>query len=181
MLIGFSGLLRHALGADKREELYSLINNSWMEVHEQYGMNQDFARDVQLAIDTVRNKKPPNLVQETRDCLIYATVGSFTTHLPPEAFSVLARLGYIQYAQGLALLLQDEPSRKKAYASMGKGLLKRGEVEEATPILLQALRAAEADELSELTPALAQVGKFDQVLAAIDAVENETLRTEQRG
>ena len=106
--------------ADQKEALYGLVSKAWIEARSRESTYHAPARDARLVIEIARSDEPPNLIQEVRHSLIYATLGSFTTNLPPEASSLLAQFG-AEKEDEVALLLQDDQSRVEAQIAIGAG------------------------------------------------------------
>ncbi|HBY96352.1 MAG TPA: hypothetical protein DEP84_20825, partial [Chloroflexi bacterium] len=174
-----------------QRELYGLICQSFMRAkHARYGSHQPFAADVALAIEAARAAVPPNLVQEVRGRLIYATLRRLATNVSPTALRVLALVGQAVRAQGLAALMPNTALQSTGYRLIGEVLLERGKPDEARDALQQALAAAQAmeeatwsvdskvDALSALAPALAQVGELDRLLTAVEALGKGSLLEE---
>lgn len=136
----FRHLAKHLKVADKREDLYALVDRPWMAAHfEREHSYRGFFADVELALAAAGVEKPPNLVQIFRGCLIQATLASSATAVPEEALAALARLGRIANALGYADLMQDPGTRCSAYLAIAGALLERGGSEAAKDTLRQAL------------------------------------------
>jgi hypothetical protein len=168
---------QHLLQAGQKEALCGLVSKAWIEARSQQSTYHAPAGDVQLVIEAAQSEQPPNLTQEVRHSLIYATLGSFTTRLTPEGFNLLAQFGADKEARAIASLLQDDESRLKAQIAVGTGLLARGEGDIARSELRQAMRIAEPWHLSELAPAMARLGNFDEVETTLARVTDQDLRT----
>ena len=167
---------QHLLKADQKEALYRLVSKAWIEARSRESTYHAPAGDARLVIATARSDEPPNLIQEVRHSLIYATLGSFTTNLPPEAFSLVAQFGAEKEGRGLALLLQDDQSRVEAQIAIGTGLLACGEGDIARAELRRAMLVVQPQHLKELAPAMARLGNFDEVKAALASIADEGLR-----
>ena len=136
---------QHLAEANQKEALYALIDKPWMDVKfECTYSHHAFAEDVVLAIEVAGAEDPPNLVQVVRDCLIYATLGSLATNVPPWVMGVLSQVGQVAKARGYATLMQDAQKQSDAYRLIGEALLARKQLEEAKEVLGQAFAAAEA-------------------------------------
>ena len=167
----------HLLQAGSKQALYGLVSKAWIEARSSQSTYHAPAADTRLVIQVARSEEPPNLTQEVRHSLIYATLGSFTTNLRPGAFHLLARFEWEKVARAIASLLQDGQSRIAAEIAIGTGLLARGEGDMARAELRRAMLAAQPQQLSELAPAMARLGNFDEVAAALDRVVDQELLT----
>lgn len=126
-----------------RQGLYTLLCRPYMEQKNlRYGSHQLFAEDVLLAIKVAGSENPPDVIQEARGSLLYATLGSLSTNVPPVALGVLAQEGQLSKAQGLAALMQDPLNQSRAYQLIGEALLEQNKVQEAQSILTRAAAAA---------------------------------------
>lgn len=185
---------RHLVEAEEREALYALIDKRWMDLKsERTYSHRAFAEDVEVAIEVAESEEPTNWVQFIRGCLIYATLGSLATNVPPAALGVLAQVGQVARAQGYAMLMQDAEKRSQACRLIGEALLEQEEREEAIGVLTQALAAAEAvgdkqakaDALREIAQALAKAGERGRAveaancaLAAAEAIGDEQAKAD---
>ena len=72
-------------GAKYREQLYQVICPQFMRA-KRFRTRSDtaFAADVEKALETAATEVPVNWVQLVRDSLVYATLGSLATNIPPE-------------------------------------------------------------------------------------------------
>src|SRR5262249_40574853 len=116
----------------------------WMELKAaQMHSHRDFARDVLLAINAAASARPPNLVQEIRGSIIYATLNSLAANIPPELLSVLAQVGQHVRAEGYADLIGDPDTRAEAFIAIAGALSSQNKPREAKAAVEQALAAAE--------------------------------------
>jgi hypothetical protein len=164
----------HLERANLRHELYDLISEDWMEAKlARFGSYQSFASDVERMIVAAKQETPIRWEHLIRGCLIYASVGSMATNVPPEALGVLVQTGdkdQVSTALGHAALIRDKRKQSDAYRLIGEALLTRGETAQAKEMLGQALAAAEAignegyraEALSGVAQALAQGGRRKQ-------------------
>ena len=166
---------QHLLEEGQKEALYGLVSKPWIEARAQESTYQAPAADLRLVMEVARSAEPPNLTQEVRDSLIYATLGSFTAYLPPEAIHVLAQLGSVREARAFASLIQDDQSRIEAQIAVGTGLLARGESNIARSELRRAMRAGAPQNLGALAPAMARLGNFAEVSAALTQIGDRDL------
>ncbi len=135
--------------------------------------------DVDLVLTTSEAESPPNLLQLLRCCLIYSTLGSLSTNVPPQLLGTLVYLGRLDQARDFADHIQVPGQRMQAYLFIGDILLDRGETSEARKFILQALQVAEginietpeevitANVFSSVAPALADVGELDLLIEAV--------------
>jgi molybdopterin-guanine dinucleotide biosynthesis protein A len=165
-----------------REELYELICKPFMwSKFERFGSHQFFAEDVKLSIAIAQSETPPNLVQEVRSSLLYSTLGSLATDVPPEILGAMTSVGQVNKAKSYASLILDPEKQSRAYQQIGEALLAQAEVEEARKLILNALMIAEEISyehtriirLNELLPSLAPLAESDRLLAAAQTVQDE--------
>jgi hypothetical protein len=183
---------RHLKDAGRLDDLYQLISKDWMVAKLiAFHSHQPFSEDVALLIEVAGQEWPTNWVQLIRNCLIYATLGSLATNIPPEVIGMLAFTGQTAKALGYAHLIQDVEQRNFACASIvsalaerGKHLLKQGAVEKARDVIGDALAAmhvieddwAKAQVLDEVVQVLARVEMLEGVRwarAVADALGDE--------
>jgi tetratricopeptide (TPR) repeat protein len=124
--------------------------------------------------------------------LVYATLGSLTTNVPPEILGAMAWAGQDDRARNYATLIQDATRRSKAYQLISDALLAQKKEEQAVQVLTQALAAAvmidaadrEAFALSQIARRLDKVGRRAQALEmlrqALSKVETIQDTSEQR-
>ncbi|MCL7454320.1 MAG: hypothetical protein M8467_14875 [Anaerolineae bacterium] len=113
----------HLRNAGQYRRLYALIDKPWMELkREQTASHRAFAQDVEVALQAAEAEQPPQVVQEVRCSLIYATLGKLATNCPPVALAVLAYVGQVEAARGLAALMQDRARQVEAYLEMAAAL-----------------------------------------------------------
>jgi len=162
------------------EELYGLICKPLMEAKfSRFGSHQAFSEDVKLSIATAQSETPSNLVQEVRGSLLYSTLGSFATDVPPEILGAMTSMGQVSKAKSYASLILDPEKQSRAYQQIGEALLAQAKVEEARKLILTALTITEGIEynrstrLNELLPALAQLAESDRLLAAARTIKDE--------
>ncbi|MEG3918530.1 hypothetical protein QUA07_05195 [Microcoleus sp. T3_A4] len=165
-----------------REELYGLICKPFMwSKFERFGSHQFFAEDVKLSIATAQSETPPNLVQEVRSSLLYSTLGSLATDVPPEILGAMTSVGQVNKAKSYTSLILDPEKQSRAYQQIGEALLTQAEVEEARKLILNALTITEGISyehtriirLDELLSSLAQLAESDRLLAAAQTVQDE--------
>jgi hypothetical protein len=165
-----------------REELYELICKRFMwSKFERFGSHQFFAEDVKLSIATAQSETPPNLVQEVRSSLLYSTLGSLATDVPPEILGAMTSVGQVNKAKSYTSLILDPEKQSRAYQQIGEALLTQAEVEEARKLILNALTITEGISyehtriirLNELLSSLAQLAESDRLLAAAQTVQDE--------
>ncbi len=162
--------------------LFALIGKPWMTA--QYERTQSqwaFSADVEHALAAAAAESPANLVQVVRLCLIYATLGSLASGVPPEALGVLAELEEAERAREFAGLIPDPARRGNAYRLIAEALLASGGAVAAMPVLEHALAEAKriredpeehskGDLLAGVGLALACAGVPDRALAALAAM-----------
>ena len=165
-----------------RTEIYNLMCRSIMrEKQVRTFSHAAFASDVELAISaTAEDDSNEGLVQLIRLCLLYATLGSSATEVPPELLGMLAQVGQSARAMDYARLIQDREKQSKAYAFIGEALLTQGEGvrKEAETSIRCALAATEtipdewsrAQALSEVAKTLVHMGDLDRALAAAEKI-----------
>jgi hypothetical protein len=129
-----------------RSQLYKLICKPFMETKlSRFHSYSSFSKDVDLAIQIAAAEElPTGLVQLVRDCLIYATLGTLATAVPPEVLGILAQFGQVTKALGYAALIQDKSKQSEAYLRIGQAVLVEGNNEERKHAINLALAAAEA-------------------------------------
>jgi tetratricopeptide (TPR) repeat protein len=181
---------------DRIEELYNLISNDWMRAKlAEFYSPQPFSEDVELAI-AAASQEPINWAQLVRGCLLYASLGSMATNVPPEVLGTLALVGdthQVTKARGYAALMQDRNIQADAFRRIGQALSQREEPDKAGEVLKQALAAAEAigyewakaEALRGVAAALAEVGEREaaaqaarQALGAAEAIGDEDDRAQ---
>jgi tetratricopeptide (TPR) repeat protein len=169
-------VLRHHDGY--RYQLYELICRPFMqEKYRREGSHRHFAEDVALAIGAANGEEPSNVAQEVRGSLIYATLSSLATSIPPEALATLTLLGQAAKAYALTMMLPDPLKQSRACRLIGEALLARNDLEEAHRAFNHSLAIAETiknveektSALMELAPILAQVGETECIAAAAQA------------
>ncbi|MDF5732738.1 MAG: hypothetical protein PUP92_33295, partial [Rhizonema sp. PD38] len=184
-----------------RQNLYNLICKSlmWAKLA-RFDSHQFFAEDVKLAIDISQAENPPNIVQQFRNSLVYATLGTLATNVPPEVIGALVRVGELRKAQGFAALVPDAVQRSRAWLQISEvamGAVQKAETtqneaqqmlaEIAKDGLTKALQVAEtiqdevqkAEMLAEVATALAQIDNREElhrVLEAAIAITDEEYR-----
>ena len=171
-----------------RSQFYGLICKPFMEKKLSYFQSpHSFSRDVDLVIQVAADdESAEGLVHLVRGCLIYATLGTRATQVPPEVLGILAQEGEVARALGYAGLIQDKAKQSEAYLRIGQALLIQGKNknEEEKQAINQALAAAEAIQnewhkasaLSAVAQAMAQAGDKEglhRALAAAEAIEDE--------
>jgi hypothetical protein len=161
-----------------RQEMFGLICKSYMlEKLGRYG-SQPFSGDVALTIEIARSEEPSNVVQEFRGLLIYASMVSFSSNVPPEALGVLASIGQVVKAKGFASQIIDQKQKLDAYRLIVEALIDRKEMEEAKAVIKIALGLAEVSEyyklqsLEWIAQALINTKDFETALAAAKALED---------
>jgi tetratricopeptide (TPR) repeat protein len=152
-----------------RSQLYGLLCKPFMENKlSRFHSHKSFSNDVDLAIRVAAaEESPAGLVQFIRACLIYATLGTRATGVPPEVLGTLAQLGEVPRALDYAALVQDPSRQSEAYRRIGQALLAQGKKEEGKQAVHRALALAEAiqdekdkaDCLSAVAQAIAQAGE----------------------
>lgn len=127
-----------------RQELYALICKPFMQEKQvRTGSHRSFAENVALAIEVASGEIAPNLLQVIRCSVIYATLGSMATNIPPEALTVLVQRGLVSRSLSVAGLMQDPEKQSQAYLLIGEALFAQQQVEEAYSVLRQALKTIE--------------------------------------
>lgn len=181
----FRHLPTHLASADK-SLLYELIDKPWMLAKLKHThSHHSFSGDVSLAISVAGRQQPPDIVQEVRFCLIYATLGTLAIYLPPEALSALAQLGELERAIGLASLIPRERERSLAWIDIAHGLIASHQTESAKSVVERALETAKGmpDEwirselFAKVAAVLAQIGERER---ALDLTETATLDDKER-
>lgn len=86
-----------------RQQLYGLLCQSFLrEKYSRFDSHRPFVRDLLLTLQVTDSEDPPDLVQEVRVNLIYATLGSLASNVPLEALEALAQIGQIDKAVDIA-------------------------------------------------------------------------------
>lgn len=172
----FSYLSYHLAEAREYEELYALINKSWMDAQLRRTFSHwAFAKDVEQAITVAKAQEPPNLSQVIRGCLIYATLLEVATAVSSEFLEILSQAQHTEAALEYASLVQQPDKQSEAYLKLGEALLKQNDQTTGIAVLVQAAAAAESIpdegarvmELIEIGNALARAG--DKKQAAMTA------------
>jgi tetratricopeptide (TPR) repeat protein len=133
----------HLREANDKTAIYALVNRRWMQLKAARTFShRSFAEDVLIAADMAASEKPPNLVEEFRCSLAYATLGSFAAKLPDRTLGLLARMGHVTQAMGYAGLIPDSQQRSAAYRTIRQALTDDGTSEEAAEAARLALAAA---------------------------------------
>lgn len=165
-----------------RQDLYKLLCKSFMQAkYGQSGSHRPFAQDVAMAIEVATHEEPPNLVQEIRGSLIYATLGSMASNVPLEILKILIQNGQTTRALGFAELMQSAKERSQISYLIGEALLAQKDVDSARVVLGQALAAAQViEEEQEKISALSGVawlfvkaGRIDQLLEVVGLLKNK--------
>jgi tetratricopeptide (TPR) repeat protein len=172
----------HLYDEHKLADLYLLIDEPWKDAQfERVYSHRAFADDVELAIHAALKETPPDLAQVIRNSLIYATLGSLATSVPPLALRALAQLGQTEKALGYAALNQHPQHRSRAYVFIAEAMLeqdqtKNDNVPDPEAVLDLSLNAAEGAgdrwarpaALSDVAVMLARIGKRER---AVDVAE----------
>jgi tetratricopeptide (TPR) repeat protein len=159
-------------------DLYALIDKAWMDAQfERTYSHRAFSADVELAIAAAQKETTRNAVlMIVRNSLVYATLGSLTTNVPPEALEVLVQVGQHERALGYADLIQIAYRRGKALCQIGRALVRKNQTDEANIVLERAISTAEAIDawsreeesgglvLAEVAQTLVQVGMANDVV-----------------
>jgi len=165
-----------------RQDLYGLICKSFMrEKYMRYASHRPYAENVLLAIELAHNEEPPNIVQEIRGSLLYATLSSLTTKIPLDALAALTQAGQATKALGFAILMQDSKKKSQAYLMIGKILLQLKDFQEAHRVLMQGLIIAESigdkedmlAALVEISETLAQTSHFSEVMKVVETIRSK--------
>jgi tetratricopeptide (TPR) repeat protein len=165
----FEHLAYHLAKASRTHELYGLIDKPWMDAKfERTYSHRSFTEDVALTIKVASSEELPNLVQVVRGSLIYTTLGSLATNVPPEVLGVLAKLGQVRRALGIAALIQDAILQSSAYILITDAFLEHGEVEEARIVLGHALTAVEAIDIGWEEAIGSNLSKVAQRLSRVE-------------
>ena len=102
-----------------RQKLYRLICKSFMrEKYTRFGSYRPFTEDILLTLQAISNEEPVNLVQEVRLNLVYATLGSLATSVPPDIFAALVLVGQLEKAINLVALMHDVEKQDRAYTAI---------------------------------------------------------------
>jgi len=140
----FSHYAAHLLDAGYREELYALIDQSWMKAQFAHTYSyRGFADDVELAMVAARQETPHNLMQLLRCCVITATLGSLAIKVPPEMLGLMVQVGQLKQAQGYISLIQDHQRKSNAYLLVYEALLSQQEPQASQTVLEQAVESAQ--------------------------------------
>jgi tetratricopeptide (TPR) repeat protein len=174
-------LAAHLRDARQHQRLYALIDKPWMDLkRERTASQRAFAQDVEVALQAAAAGQPPNVMQEVRCSLIFATLGGLATSSPPIALAVLAYAGQLETARGLAALMQDRIRQVEAYLGMAAALRGRGRTAAAQSMLNDLPALADSIEnastrsayLARVSRALAQQGDLLQALSVARSLED---------
>lgn len=165
---GLLHLMTHlyALKEDEmyRQELYELICKSYMrEKYRRYASHRSFADNVLLSIEVAGSQKPPNLVQEIRGSILYAALGSLVSNVPTEMLAVLADIGQVATALGLAALIQKPEKQFEAYILISGVLLDQEQLIESNRVIIQALSVGKS--IANFWSRIEAIGRAINILA----------------
>jgi hypothetical protein len=151
----------HLREAQDRPALYALVKKRWMQLKAvRTGSHRSFAADMLLAADTAACEDPPNLAEEFRCSLAYATLGSLVARLPVNTLGIYARLGQLTKAMDYSSLIPDIAQRSAAYCSISHALAQESASEQAISVAMLAVAAAERiEDLPEQVPAMIGVAE----------------------
>ena len=103
-----------------RTDLFALICEQFMRrKQDARGSHESFATDVALALRAASESSPPDLGEEARHTLLYATLAEVSGEAPPDSLAILAANGRDDLALGYAALVADPAKRAEAYARIG--------------------------------------------------------------
>ncbi len=147
----FDRLAFHLRGARDHAGLYALISRPWMQA--QFLRTQShraFAADADLAVATAKAERPVNLPEVVRAAVVQATLGSFSSQIPPEALAVMAgdgedpaaRARAARAAHGFATLIVDADQRGVALLLIAEVVQANGDAGHAATLLAEALQVA---------------------------------------
>jgi hypothetical protein len=161
---------RHLAEAGERDKLYGLITKAWMDAKfKQTYSHRAFAEDVELSIKmAAADESPEGLVTLMRNCLIFATLISSATNVPPEILAILAQVGETHRALGYAVLIEDKSRQCDAYLRIAEVMINQGEREAARESLSKALAAAEGINNDKSTEKGHSLEALSQALAQLD-------------
>jgi hypothetical protein len=175
------------------ESLYRLIGRRWMQLKAARSRShRAFAQDVLFAIEAADAEDPPNLVQNIRASLIYATLGSVATNVDPKVLVALAQVGDPARAEGYASL-SGASNRCNTYVQIA-GVLVGQREHDALALLDRALATAQVVEddlgraraLANVSAAFAAIDRTQEAgtaaamaLAAAQAVEQDEAAFEE--
>jgi tetratricopeptide (TPR) repeat protein len=140
----FEHLSQHLADIGCSDDLYGLINRSWMEAQfRRVYSHRAFASDLGTAVAKAACETPPNVFQIIRGTFLRCTLASLATRSDPAALAALARMGQADRALGHAELIQDPAKRSQACRLIAQSLLARGETDAARRPLQEAYLAAQ--------------------------------------
>jgi hypothetical protein len=186
----FRHLASHLEMANKKDELYSLINQGWMNAQiQQTNTLNSFASDVKVAIAVAESESPPNLPQFVRLCLIYATLASYVKEIPVAFLLMLAQFGQIERAITIAELIEEPIKRYKVHLLIADAFMTIHSKDKAKRFLKEALKAAQAivvekqkvEALGWIAQALAKVGDAESAVAAVEMIEDDKYKAQTLG
>jgi len=162
-----------------RRELYGLICKPFLrEKYTRFGSHRPFTEDVLLTLQVSGSEEPPNLLQEVRGNLIYATMESLATNISVEVLAALVQVGQIARAMDFAVLMHDERNQLSAYGMIIGTLQANKEMEAVRVIVIvkQMLAVAETMEdqftkavmLKNAAEALVQAGEPARVITVVN-------------
>ena len=177
----FRHLTAHLSAAGEREALFQLVEDpDWYAASRAYDLSRrSYALDVERAVGAAEREGVDGLPEVVGYSLLYATLGSLGTEIPPEALEAMARLGGVEQALGYAALMVEPEKQAKAYRLIGLVLWEQGKEQQARRALARALAAAEgikdgedkATALSKVAQALAQVRDKTELSHALTVAE----------
>ena len=157
-----------------RGEVYELISRPYMlEKRIRFGSDRAFTVDLVLGLDAAAAEVPPNLVEETRISLVYATLASIANDMPSNALGALAWTGRTERALDYAIA-QGGSVQIRSYELICEALLDKGEMGRAKAVVqlaLEALRCMKKRDrqflLGRIIPGAIQTGEVASVLKII--------------
>jgi len=168
-----------------RQQSYELICEPLMrQKYTRFGSHRPFIEDVQLAAEAAGSESPPNLVQEVREHLIYATLSSLASAIPLRLLAAMACAGQVERALGFAALRQEKFYQGQAYWLIGLALLEAGEKEKAGEALTAALvpeavaNSQYTEVVSRIAYALARAGSIEQALAVTQMIDHSIYKVQ---
>jgi tetratricopeptide (TPR) repeat protein len=156
---------RHLAEAGKGDKLYRLITKAWMDAKfKQTYSHRAFAEDVELSIKTAAaDESLEGLVTLMRNCLIFATLRSQASLVPPQLLGLLVLTGDSAKALDYAELIEENSEKSEAYGLLGDAMFSQGEGDQARRCLSRGLAAAKA--IPSSWPKATALEKLVQVLA----------------
>ena len=142
----FNNLSYHLAAAGETAELYSLVDEPWMQA--QFARSEShrpFAQDVERALQMADSERPRNWTTMARCRYVVTGLQAQAADMSVELLEVLARTGRIRRAMEAAALLPNTWKRSQAFGKLAQVMIESGVYDDAMTAIRLSVEAIDAD------------------------------------